>query len=97
MASKLILHPEAQLEIQDAIEWYESQQLGLGADFLNYLEGYFQTLRNGKVLFPIKREPVFRELPLRRFPFVIICEQSVEKVIIYSVFNTHQDPSKKLK
>ena len=95
MGSKLIIEPEAQEEIDKAIEWYESKQIGLGADFFNYLDGYFQTLKNGKALFEIKRKPVFRELPLKRFPFVIIYEEFQNQIIVYSVFNTFQNPDKK--
>ena len=95
MASKLIIEPEAQDEIDKAIEWYESQQTGLGADFFYYLGSYLKTLKNDNVLFPIKRKPVFRELPLKRFPYVIIYEKYKSEVIVYSVFNTHQNPIKK--
>ena len=97
MGFKLIIEPDAQIEIEDAIEWYESKQTGLGLDFLNYLDGYFKTLKEGHVSFEIKRKPVFRELPLMRFPFVIIYEQTETKIFIYSVFNTHQNPIKKKK
>lgn len=97
MGSKLIIEPEAQEEIIDAIEWYESKQVGLGADFLNYLDGYFQTLKNAKATFELKRKPVFRELPLKRFPFVIIYEEFRDQIIVYSVFNTYQAPEKKKK
>lgn len=97
MGSKLIIEPHAQEEIINAVDWYESKQMGLGADFLNYLDGYFQTLKNGKAFFEIKRKPVFRELPLKRFPFVIIYEKYKEEIIVYSVFNTHQNPKHKKK
>lgn len=40
MGSKLIIEPDAQIEIYDAIDWYESKQIGLGEEFINYLEGY---------------------------------------------------------
>jgi hypothetical protein len=67
MGFKLIIETEAQLEIEEAIEWYESKQIGLGADFFNYIDRYFQTLKSEKVLFQIKRKPVFREIPLKGF------------------------------
>ncbi len=35
MGSKLIIEPEAQIEIEDAIAWYEMKQLGLGTEFFN--------------------------------------------------------------
>ena len=99
MASKLLLtiESEAQKEIDDAIDWYESQQPGLVLDFFNYLDGYFQTLKEGNVLFPIKRKSIFRELALKRFPYVIIYEHTEAEIVVYSVFNTHQDPVKKSK
>jgi len=75
MGSKLVIESDAQIEIEKAIEWYEEKQVGLGADFLNYLDGYFQTLKNAKASFKIKRKPVFRELPLKRFPYIIIYEE----------------------
>ena len=55
MPFNLVIESEAQLEIDDAIEWYESKQEGLGEEFLNYLGGYFQTLMTGKSNFEIKR------------------------------------------
>ena len=97
MGSKLTIEPEAQIEIEDAIDWYESKQKGLGLEFFNYLDGYFKTLREGNVLFPIKRKPVFRELALKRFPYVIIYEHTEKETFVYSVFNTHQNPAKKIK
>lgn len=97
MASKLIIEPEAQIEIEEAIDWYETQQIGLGLEFLNYLDGYFQTLKTQKALFEIKRKPVFRELPLKRFPYIIIYEVIQNQIIVYSVFHTFQDPIKKRK
>lgn len=97
MGSKLIIEPEAQDEIYDAIDWYQSKQIGLGEEFYGYLEGYFETLKNGNADFPIKRKPVFRELPLKRFPYVIIYEKTKDAVIVYSVFNTHQHPLKKVR
>lgn len=31
MGSKIIIEPEARIEIEEAIEWYESKKPGLGA------------------------------------------------------------------
>jgi hypothetical protein len=97
MASKLTVEPEAQVEIEKAIDWYESKQPGLGKEFYNYLDGYFKTLKQSNALFAIKRKPVYRELALKRFPYVIVYEHTDSEIFVYSVFNTHQDPNKKAK
>jgi hypothetical protein len=95
MAFKLVIEPEAQFEIEEAIEWYESIQAGLGLEFYNYLDGYFKTLQDATAFFSIKRKPVFRELSLKRFPYVIIYEQTKTIIYVYAVFNTHRNPIKK--
>ena len=97
MVSKpnLIIDTEAQLEIEKAIEWYEKEREGLGFEFYKYLLGYFKTLQENGAFFQIKRKPVFREMPLKRFPFVIIYECNYEEIYVYSVFNTYQNPVKK--
>jgi len=97
MVSKpiLIIDPEAQKEIDEAIEYYETVREGLGFEFYNYLDGYFKTLQQNEAYFQIKRKPIFRELPLKRFPFVIIYEHNYQEIYIYSVFNTYQNPKHK--
>ena len=55
MGFKLIIEPEAQEEIYEAIKWYESKQVGLGEHFFNYLDGYFKTLKNGKAALEVKK------------------------------------------
>lgn len=97
MDFKLFVVPEAEIEISEAIVYYESKQEGLGSIFLQYLDGYLYTLVKGRVFFEIKRKPAFRELPLKKFPFIIIYEVVRNTIIVYSVFNTHQDPNKKTK
>ncbi len=97
MAIDLIVEKEAQKEIENAIEWYENKQLGLGFEFYNYIDGYFKTLKLGNVKFPVKRKKIYRELPLKRLSFVIIYEHTESTIYIYSVFNTHQNPRKKYK
>lgn len=97
MDYKLVILPIAQREMDQALLWYESRQKGLGIEFLGYLEGYFLTLMEKPVIYQIRKKPCFRELPLKRFPFVIVYEIKENEIIIYSVFNTYQNPNKKLK
>ena len=94
---KLTIDPEAEIEIAETIDYYETARTGLGQEFYNYLDGYFKVLLEGNVFFEIKRKPAFRELPLRRFPYVIIYEHTDTEIYVFSVFNTSQDPEKKIR
>jgi|TARA_B110000977_G_scaffold50646_1_gene68791 hypothetical protein len=87
---------EANLEIIEAYLYYEEKRTGLGEEFLEHLNGYFERIIENPEHFPQKRKP-YREVFIKRFPFLIIYETTKREVIIYSVFNTWQNPEKKKK
>ncbi len=86
----------ASLEISEAYRYYEDLKIGLGEDFIEHLEEYFSRILEFPEHFPQKYKP-YREAFVRRFPYLIIYEIEVEKIIIYSVFNTYQNPNKRKK
>ncbi|MFN3753955.1 type II toxin-antitoxin system RelE/ParE family toxin [Flavobacterium sp.] len=95
MTYKIIISRLASTEIKDSIDFYENRQNGLGIQFFRYLQGYINVLKTNPEFFGIKKEPCFRELSLKKFPFVVIYEIQNNDVIIYSVFNTNRNPEKK--
>jgi plasmid stabilization system protein ParE len=94
MAHNLEIKNEANLEIVEAYLYYEGKSFGLGEKFLSHLDDYFERITTNPEHFPQKRKP-YREAFIKRFPYIIIYEIIEQKVIIYSVFNTSQDPDKK--
>ena len=94
MTFKLIIKEEAQLEVIEAFLYYEGKQSGLGDLFLDHLNSYFKWIKNYPFHFSEKRKP-FREAVVKRFPYIIIYEVLESEVIVYSVFNSWQDPAKK--
>ena len=87
---------EANIEIIEAYLYYEEKRTGLGEEFLEHLNTYFERIAANPKHFPQKRKP-YREAFLKRFPFLVIYEIAKDKVIVYSVFNTWQNPEKKMK
>jgi hypothetical protein len=96
MAYNLEIKNEANLEIIEAFLYYEDKRIGLGEEFLEHLDIYFDTIKANPKYFPQKRKP-YREAFIKRFPFLIIYEITNRKVIVYSVFNTWQNPVRKKK
>jgi len=96
MSYKLEIKQEANLEVIEAYLYYEEKRIGLGEEFLEHLAIYFDRILANPQHFPQKRKP-YREVFVKRFPFLIIYEVEEEKIIVYSVFNTWQNPSKKIK
>jgi hypothetical protein len=94
MAFKIFITERAQLNIEDAIDYYEFKREGLGFEFYADLMSNLNYIIENPFMFPIKVRP-FREYPLSTFPFVIIYDVVDHTVIITSVFNTHLNPTKK--
>ncbi|QJP34266.1 type II toxin-antitoxin system RelE/ParE family toxin [Nonlabens sp. Ci31] len=96
MKCSLEIKDEANLETIEAYLYYEGKRTGLGEEFLEHLSIYFERITTNPKHFPKKRKP-YREAFIKRFPFLIIYEIEKNKVIIYAVFNTWQNPEKKKK
>lgn len=96
MKYELIIRDEAELEIIEASIYYETQQVGLGKRFLAHLQTYLDRIQTYPEHFSIKRKP-YREAFIKKFPYLIIYELTENKVIVFSVFNTWQNPEKKKK
>lgn len=92
MAYNIVISKLAEIEIEEAIEFYEHRKIGLGKQFLVYFKSYLKIVKTNPELFAIKKEPYFREIPIKKFPFVIIYELFENQIIIYSVFHTHRNP-----
>lgn len=96
MAYILEVKDDANIEIIEAYLYYEEKRVGLGDEFLEHLDIYFDRITTNPKHFPQKRKP-YREAFIKRFPFLVIYEITKEKVIVYAVFNTWQNPEKKKK
>ena len=68
MARRLVVQPQSDLDIQAAAVWYEDQQSGLGASFLNELDQVFLRIVDNPRQFPRVEDEVHRAL-LRHFPY----------------------------
>lgn len=96
MSYILEIKDEANREIIEAYLYYQEKRTGLGEEFLEHLDSYFERIVSNPKHFSQKRKP-YREAFIKRFPFLIVYEITKNKIIIYSVFNTWQNPEKKKK
>jgi toxin ParE1/3/4 len=80
-------------DVDLAFAWYERQRRGLGFEFLNCVESALQNIIFFPEMYPI-RYSIFRGCPIRRFPFSIFYSIEENEIVIHSVFDNRQDPSK---
>ncbi len=93
MVVELIIAPEALQDVDEAYCWYEDRRPGLGEDFLSSVDACIQAICRTPELHAIAHEE-FRRALVRRFPYAVFYEYTGEKVTVYCIFHTSQDPKK---
>ena len=94
MIFNIVIEPRALVDIQEAIDYYESKQNGLGEYFYQVIDEHLDTLSKNP-FFEIRYKD-YRGLPTKKFPFIIFyfIDEIVKTVYVMSVFNTSLNPSK---
>lgn len=94
MAFKIKIEPDARLDIQESIDWYNKQQKGLGKKFhsaiLNSIESLIKSPH-----FEMRYDNVHC-LPLNKYPFMIhfTIDEVKKIVVIRAIFHTSLNPDK---
>ena len=81
-------------DIELAFAWYERQRRGLGFEFLDCLEASIQNIIDCAEMYQIRYSNL-RSCPIRRFPFSIFYSIEDNEIVVHSVFDNRQDPSKR--
>ena len=92
MTLDVVLRPEAQDEIREAFEWYETSVPGLGDRFLAELDNVFLLVAKNAALFPSAFG--FRRAVVRRFPYCVYFRESDGKAIVVAVFHGRRNPTR---
>jgi plasmid stabilization system protein ParE len=94
MSFAIFIDPRALHDVQDAIDFYETQQIGLGRKFEKEFNTFLRILEDNP--FFRKRYDNVRCLPLKKYPYMIHFEvvEEMKRVIVRAVFHTSIDADK---
>jgi plasmid stabilization system protein ParE len=87
----LVFRLEARNELDETYSWYETQQIGLGDDFLEQVEAALDRICKMSESYPAVYRDVRRSI-VRRFPYTIYYRIVSSRVIITAVFHGRRDP-----
>src|SRR5260370_21904575 len=73
MGAKLVVAPEAELDLAQAYVWYESSRVGLGEEFLSWVDACLEGIRRQPKMYAVVHEAYRRSL-IRRFPYAVFYE-----------------------
>ena len=95
--SRLVVRPSAELDIRDAADWYEDEEVGLGGQFLDELRHILRRISELPSQFPDVGRGARRAL-LKRFPYAIYFllrgEGDERAVVILAVLSTSSRTSR---
>ncbi len=92
MIYKIVIEPRAILDIQNAIDYYDSKQIGLGEYFYKVVNEHIGTLIKSP-FFQIRYKD-YHGFPIHKFPFIIFyyIDENLKTIFIISIFNTALNP-----
>ena len=89
----VVILDEASIDIEEAIDWYETQKVGLGLEFYQILLTAFQVISSSPYLYPVHFLFVRRAI-IHRFPYTIFyaVDEVNTAVEIVAVFHQRISP-----
>lgn len=87
----LVFRPEVREELEEAYNWYESQQPGLGDDFLGCVDEILNRICQIPESFPVVYRDVRRAV-VRRFPYVVYYRIVSSRVVVTAIFHGRREP-----
>lgn len=88
----LELYDEALAEMAGAIEYYDEQREGLGAQFREAIEATLSSIQERPFSYPVTTGSNVRRVVMNRFPFVIVYRVENDMIVVVSVFHTSRNP-----
>jgi plasmid stabilization system protein ParE len=82
----------ANADIEAAFEWYESEQTGLGLEFLDELRAAYTRILDGPFKYQELRSGIRRAV-IRRFPYGIYFSVDENLIVVIAVLDTARDPA----
>jgi hypothetical protein len=92
----LEVHASANEELEQSFHWYEERGEGLGEKFLLQINDGLNRILRDPERYAVRKEG-FRELGIKKFPFVIVYQILADEGVIFitDFFHTKRNPALK--
>jgi len=90
MSSSIIFRPEAEEDVEKIYKWYESQQEGLGEEFLHILQQNLEIVREYPEAFQIIYKNI-RRIILSKFPYLVFYIALKDRIVVLAVLHAFRN------
>jgi plasmid stabilization system protein ParE len=85
------IRSDAEADIEEAFQWYETERAGLGVEFREALRRMLRLIAENPGLYPpVERNA--RRASLRRFPYGVYYRELPDAIIVFACLHGHRDP-----
>lgn len=92
MPVSLILTEKAEKDLDDAYQWYEEQEPGLGKEFIRSVDTKIANITRHPLNHPVVQNEIVRRALVNRFPFSIYFENEEELITIFAILHQRRSP-----
>lgn len=93
---QILIEEDAKFDIAEGYDWYSKISKQLSNSFLDQIKRTIDYLKENPFLFQLVYKD-YRQVPVKKYPFVIIYKIESENVKVYRLFPTNMNPSGKFK
>lgn len=93
MNYRILIQPEAEFDLQEAFDWYEENNSGLGSEFIRAVDASLAKIQRNPFAYPTVYREIRRKL-IRKFPYGILYLIESETIYIIACFHIKRDPQK---
>ena len=88
-------HPEAATELDEAVDYYEAKESGLGLDFTSEVFATINRIRAYPEAWPLLCAELYPEINralVKRYPYGILYSAEKDRIYIVAVMNLSRNP-----
>jgi len=91
MNYKIFIRPEAEIDLDEAYFWYESQKAGLGKAFAVEVDTCIASIKRNPFAHPLKYKVVHKAL-VHRFPYGVFYLIEQQTIVVIAIFHAKRNP-----
>ncbi|MGL6075217.1 MAG: type II toxin-antitoxin system RelE/ParE family toxin [Fimbriiglobus sp.] len=92
MSLLVVFRLEAEVEFDEAFDWYNAQRPGLGSEFVEAVQSVLASISRSPFQHAVVIEDI-RKAVVQRFPYCLYYRTHDDRIEIISVFHSRRDPS----
>jgi toxin ParE1/3/4 len=87
--NKITFRKEAEKDIEEIYEWYESKRDGLGEEFLGSIDEVLSKLSFNSKIYPLVFKNIRRAF-VKRFPFGVFYSEKENSILVFAVMHARR-------